>query len=63
MVYQLRLNNLFMDIFILHAYHHDFDIRHEFIELFSSNEEVEKYLNNHPEVTMKEVTLHELNPL
>lgn len=48
-------------IYILHAYKPEQN--HHFIELFTSIELLNSYLKNHPTLILKEITLHETNPL
>jgi len=50
-----------MTIYILHAT--ITQTNHQFIELFTSIELLNTYLQAHPELTMHEITLHEVNPL
>ena len=50
-----------MTIYILHAT--ITQTNHQFIELFTSIELLNTYLQTHPELTMREITLHEVNPL
>ncbi|QGH72178.1 MAG: hypothetical protein [Caudovirales sp. ctOwN3] len=47
-------------IYMLHAMRTD--IKHEFVELFSSMEQLEGFLFNHPKIIKQEITIHELNP-
>lgn len=47
-------------IYMLHAKRTDF--KHDFVELFSSMDQLEGFLFNHPEVIKCEITIHELNP-
>ena len=47
-------------IFILHGKRTDF--KHDFIELFTSIEQLEGFLFNHPEVIKVQITWHEVNP-
>lgn len=49
------------NIFILHATLEK--SKHTFMELFTSMENLNTFLNNHPEVTKLEITLHDLNPI
>jgi hypothetical protein len=38
------------------------DMKHEFVELFSSMDQLEGWLFNHPDIIKCQITLHELNP-
>ena len=49
-----------MHIYILHAT--NTQTNHEFIELFTTDELLKKYIKAHPELTVREITLHETNP-
>lgn len=55
-----RLEMKQQHIFILHGKRTDF--KHDFIELFSSIEQLEGFLFNHPEVIKVQITWHEVNP-
>ena len=62
---QLRrhLERLEMDlryVYMLHAKRTDF--KHEFVEIFSSMDQLEGWLFNHPETVKCEITIHEVNP-
>jgi len=48
-------------VLMLHAETTHHKSVHKFVELFTSNEKLEAYLTNHPEVKKIEVTLHELD--
>jgi hypothetical protein len=48
------------NIYILHAT--ITQTNHQFIELFTTNELLNKYIKAHPELTVREITLHETNP-
>ena len=47
-------------IYMLHAKRTD--IKHDFVELFSSMDQLEGWLFNHPNIIKCEITLHEVNP-
>jgi len=47
-------------IIILHAIIPE--TNHTFTELFTNIENLNTFLNNHPNVTKQEITLHEINP-
>jgi hypothetical protein len=47
-------------IYILHA--NIPTTKHSFMELFTSLENLNTFLNNHPEVQKSSITLHETNP-
>jgi hypothetical protein len=47
-------------IYILHA--NIPSSKHSFMELFTSLENLNLFLNNHPEVQKSSITLHETNP-
>lgn len=49
-----------MTIYILHA--NIIKQNHTFMELFTSLENLNLFLNNHPEVKKSSITLHEINP-
>jgi hypothetical protein len=49
------------NIYILHAT--ITQTNHQFIELFTSIELLNSFLQAHPECTKHEITLHEINPL
>jgi hypothetical protein len=49
------------NIYILHA--KNVQSNHTFIELFSSEELLNKFLSNHPNISKLEITLHEINPI
>ena len=38
------------------------DIEHEFMEIFTSIEQLEGFLFNHPTIIKQEITWHEVNP-
>lgn len=38
------------------------DIEHEFMEVFTSIDQLEGFLFNHPEIIKCEISLHEVNP-
>ena len=46
-------------IYILHA--QTTNPNHKFIELFQSIQSLNTFLNNNPQVTKTEITLHEVN--
>jgi hypothetical protein len=48
-------------IYILHA--KNIQSNHIFIELFSSENLLNQFLSNHPNVYKLEITLHEINPI
>ncbi len=50
-----------MHIYILHAT--ITQTNHQFIELFTSTELLNSFIKAHPELTMREITLHETNPI
>ena len=50
-----------MNIYILHAT--ITQTNHEFIELFTSLNNLNEFTKAHPEITMREITLHEVNPI
>jgi len=51
-------------IFILHAYLIQNDqSKHDFIECFTSMIHLMAFLEKHPEVTKKQITMHDVNPL
>jgi glutathionyl-hydroquinone reductase len=47
-------------IYILHATNTKYN--ESFIELFSSLENLNLFLNNHPHINKDQITLHDLNP-
>ena len=47
-------------VYVLWAKRTDFN--HEFMEVFSSIEQLEGFLFNHPEIIKQEITYHEVNP-
>lgn len=47
-------------VFVLWAKRKDF--KHEFMEIFSSIDQLEGFLFNHPEIIKVEITYHEVNP-
>lgn len=49
-----------LHIFMLHAKRTDF--KHDFVELFTSIEQLEGFLFNHPEVIKVQITWHEVDP-
>lgn len=49
-----------MNIFILSAT--ITETNHQFIELFTTDELLKKFIKAHPEITVREITLHETNP-
>jgi hypothetical protein len=48
------------NIFILHA--RDIYSNHTFIELFTTENNLKKFLQNNPQIEQKQTTLHEINP-
>jgi hypothetical protein len=50
-----------MNIFILSAT--ITETNHQFIELFTSIELLNSFIQAHPEITKREITLHEVNPI
>ena len=48
-------------IYILHAT--ITETKHEFIQLFTSIENLNIFLDNHPNVTKSEITLHDINAI
>jgi hypothetical protein len=50
-----------MNIYILHAT--ITQTNHQFIELFTSTELLNSFIKAHPELTVREITLHETNPI
>jgi hypothetical protein len=49
------------NIYILHAT--ITQTNHQFIELFTSIELLNSFIQAHPELTVQQTTLHEVNPL
>ena len=47
-------------VYMLHGKRTDF--KHEFVEIFSSMDQLEGWLFNHPETVKCEITIHEVNP-
>lgn len=47
-------------VFILHATRTD--LKHNFMEVFTSIEQLEGFLFNHPKVVKVQITWHEVNP-
>jgi succinate dehydrogenase hydrophobic anchor subunit len=50
-----------MTIYILHAT--ITQTNHQFIELFTTNELLNDFVKAHPELTVRSITLHEVNPI
>jgi hypothetical protein len=58
------MEKLMQSMFILHAYLIQNDqSKHDFIECFTSMIHLMTFLENHPEVTKKQITMHDVNPL
>ena len=47
-------------IYMLHAKRTD--MKHDFVELFSSMDQLEGWLFNHPDILKCEISIHEVNP-
>jgi len=50
-----------MNIYMMHASHTKFGHTHNFVQLFSTIENLNEYLTNHPYVELGEVTIHTLD--
>lgn len=50
-----------MNMYILHAI--NILTNHKFIELFTCEQLLESYLENHIQIKKLEITIHEINPI